>query len=79
MESGLNHETPCYLEFGPITIYILSRNMRIFTDKCTERANKIKDFRVEVQKPKSGPAGNKYLFLGLPRTPTNVSDLFIQP
>ena len=34
-----------------------------------------------MQKPKSGPAANKYLFLflGLPRTPTNVNDLFIQP
>ena len=34
-----------------------------------------------MQKPKSGPAANKYLFLflALPRTRTNVNDLFIQP
>ena len=36
---------------------------------------------MEVQKPKSGPAAKNhlFLFLGLPRTPTNVNDLFIQP
>ena len=34
-----------------------------------------------MQKPKSGPDPHKHLslFLGLPRTPTNVNDLFIQP
>ena len=29
MGSGLDHETPFYLETGPITIYISSRDMRI--------------------------------------------------
>ena len=61
MGSGLDHETPFYLEIGPITIYIFSWNMRI-RDTCKERANKIKDFRVEVQKPKSGPTAKRYLF-----------------
>ena len=34
-----------------------------------------------MQKPKSGPAANTYLFLflGRPRARTNVNDLFIQP
>ena len=52
-----------------------------FRNKCREGANTIKKFRAEVQKPKFGPAANKYLFLflGLPRNPTNVSDEFIQP
>ena len=30
-------------------------------DKCKASANKIKDFRVEVQKPKSGPAAQQIL------------------
>ena len=59
-------------------------NMAIISNlrlRCRECANHRKDFRVEVQKPKSGAAAKTYLFLflGRPRTPTNVNDLFIQP
>ena len=34
---------------------------------------------VEVQKTQIWHGRQKYLFIGLPRTPTSVSDFFIQP
>ena len=68
---------PNFGTFGPITIYIFFYpgiwNLRV---KCSEWTNNLKDSTVGMQKPKSGPAANKHLslFLGLPRTPTNVND-----
>ena len=50
-------------------------------NKCRKWANNLKDSKVEMQKSKSGPVAKTYLFLflGLPRTRTNVNDPFIQP
>ena len=67
--------------FVPIIIYIyFIREYETIEANAENEPIIQQKIRAQMQKPKSGPAAKQHFsFLGQPRTPTHVNDLFIQP